>query len=98
MDMYTASLYNPLFAIDDQRWDETFSEQIVDLERLPRPVWATEIAGEVTPEAAEETGLAPRTPVIAGTVDAVAEAISVGAVQPGDLMCMYGSSTFLILA
>jgi xylulokinase len=98
MDLYTASLYNPLFAIDDLRWDATFSEPIVDLERLPRPDWATEIAGEVTRGAAEETGLAPGTPVIVGTVDAVAEAISVGAVQPGDLMCMYGSSTFLILA
>lgn len=98
IDMYTASLYNPLFAIDTQRWDETFAEQIVDLERLPRPAWATEVAGVVTREAAEETGLAVGTPVIAGTVDAVAEAISVGAVQLGDLMCMYGSSTFLILA
>jgi xylulokinase len=98
IDMYTASLCNPLFSIDEQRWDETFSEQIVDTGHLPRPAWATEIAGEVTREAAEETGLEPGTPVIVGTVDAVAEAISVGAVQPGDLMCMYGSTTFLILA
>ncbi len=32
-----------------------------------------------------------------GTVDALAEAISVGVTEPGDLMLMYGSTTFLIL-
>ncbi len=33
-----------------------------------------------------------------GTVDAVAEAVSVGALRPGDLMCMYGTTAFFILA
>jgi xylulokinase len=31
-------------------------------------------------------------------VDAVAEAVSVGAIHPGDLMCMYGTTAFFILA
>jgi xylulokinase len=36
-------------------------------------------------------------PVAIGTVDALAEALSVGVVAPGDLMIMYGSTTFFVL-
>ena len=36
------------------------------------------------------------TPVIAGTVDAYAEAFSVGVRKPGDQMLMYGSTMFLV--
>ena len=43
------------------------------------------------------TGLAAGTPVITGTADAAAEAISAGLANPGDLMVMYGSSIFFIL-
>ena len=50
----------------------------------------TEIAGAVTPQAAEETGLALGTPVIVGTIDAAAEAISVGVSIAGELMLTYG--------
>jgi xylulokinase len=44
-----------------------------------------------------ETGLACGTPVIAGTTDAGAEAVSVGVVEPGDMMIMYGSTIFMIM-
>lgn len=98
MDSYTASSYNPLFDIHSGRWSEQFAEEIVDVAHLPPVRWASELAGEVTPEAAQETGLAPGTPVTVGTVDAVAEAVSVGAIHPGDLMCMYGTTAFFILA
>ena len=98
MDMYTASLYNPLFDISEGTWTTRFSEDIVSLDRLPKPAWASEIAGEVSHQAARETNLAAGTPVTVGTVDAVAEAVSVGAIHPGDLMCMYGTTTFFILA
>jgi xylulokinase len=98
MDAYTASQYNPLFDIHAGGWIDRFAEEITDLERLPRVAWSSEVAGEVTREAAAETGLAPGTPVTVGTVDAVAEAVSVGAIHPGDLMVMYGTTAFFILA
>ncbi len=60
-------------------------------------MWSDEIAGHVTPEAAAATGLAPGTPVTAGTIDAAAEALSVGVDAPGDMMMMYGSTIFIIL-
>src|SRR6476659_578757 len=77
-------------------WSPRFAEPIIDLDRLPRLLWSDEIAGEVTRESAELTSLKPGTPVTAGTIDAAAEAISVGVVNPGDLMIMYGTTMFFI--
>ena len=36
------------------------------------------------------------TPVTCGTIDAAAEAVSVGVQAPGDMMMMYGSTIFII--
>ncbi len=96
MDYHTASYYNPLFDLRNLTWDPRFAEPIVDLARLPRLLWSDQIAGEVTAQAAAETGLKAGTPVTAGTVDAAAEAVSVGVVDPGDMMVMYGTTMFFI--
>lgn len=56
--------------------------------------WSTDVVGTVTPEAAAQTGLAAGTPVITGTGDSTAEAISVGLVEPGTAFFQYGSSMF----
>ena len=95
MDKHTASHYMPLIDIRTLTWSERF--ELAPLEFLPHLAWSDEKAGEITPEAAEQTGLKAGTPVAVGAVDALSEAISVGAVQPGDLMVMYGSTTFFIL-
>lgn len=96
MDYHTASYYNPLFDLRNLRWDPRFAEPIVDLARLPRLLWSDEVAGTVTAAAAKETGLRAGTPVTAGTIDAAAEAVSVGVVNPGDMMVMYGTTMFFI--
>jgi xylulokinase len=96
MDYHTASYYNPLFDLRNLRWDPRFAGPIVELERLPRLMWSDQVAGEVTAEAARETGLRAGTPVAAGTIDAAAEAVSVGVVAPGDMMVMYGTTMFFI--
>src|SRR5260221_3781289 len=64
---------------------------------MPDLAWTTDIAGVVSKRAAAETGLAEGTPVIVGTCDAAAEAISVGVRDPGDMMLMYGSTMFMIM-
>jgi xylulokinase len=97
IDHYTAASYTPLFDVHGLRWDSELARGITDLEKLPRLAWSHEVVGTVTKKAAEATGLAPGTKVIAGTADALSESISVGAVHTGDLMLMYGSSTFFIL-
>lgn len=97
IDRHTASHFMPLMDIDTLEWSERYSEGIVDIQKLPRPAWSNEVAGEVSASAARETGLKPGTPVAVGAVDALSEAISVGAVKNGDLMVMYGSTAFFIL-
>ncbi len=58
---------------------------------------ANDIAGTVTVRAAAETGLLAGTPVITGTDDSGAEAISIGVVAPGKMMIQFGSSIYMIL-
>ncbi len=97
IDKHTGSHSIPLVDMASIEYDGRFSEPIIDLDKLPRLMWSTEIAGHVTAEAAKITGLVEGTPVTAGTVDAAAEAVSVGAVNTGDLMVMYGTTVFFTL-
>jgi xylulokinase len=96
MDHFTAAGFTPLYDPARQAWSEDFCEGIVDPGHLPTLLWSSEIAGTVTAEAAAATGLAVGTPVVCGTIDAAAEALSVGVVAPGDMMVMYGSTIFII--
>jgi xylulokinase len=97
IDRHTAAYFTPLFDVQTMDWDDRFAEPIVELDRLPRVGWSTEIAGTVTSRAAAETGLIAGTPVAIGTVDAAAESLSAGVRLPGDAMIMYGTTMFLLL-
>jgi xylulokinase len=97
IDHYSAANFSPLYLVDRQGWSTELAPDIVDIERLPKIMWTTAVAGHVTARAAHATGLAKGTPVIAGTIDAAAEALSVGVVRKGDMMVMYGSTVFTIM-
>ena len=58
---------------------------------LPKLMEPAQIAGHVTDAAAEATGLAVGTPVIAGFFDVVASAMGSGAVRPGEASIVVGS-------
>ena len=95
IDRYTAAAWVPMYDIRNEDWEDDLSlfcrrGQLADCR------WSYETAGRVHENAAAETGLAPGTPVVTGTADASAEALSVGVLSPGDLMVMYGSSVFMI--
>lgn len=102
---HEASHFMPLYDPGTRRWTEPFAGAVLGdpnqggkgLDVLPRLGWSDELAGHVTAQAAAQTGLLEGTPVAVGAVDALSEAISVGVVHPGDLMVMYGSTTFFIL-
>lgn len=96
LDFYDASAYAPLFDREALRWNADYPE-LCPVSRLPQLVWSTEVVGRLTSQAAELTGLAAGTPVVAGTADAAAEATSCGLSEDGDLMLMYGTSSFFIL-
>ena len=95
VDHYTASTFAPLYDIVRQDWCCDLAD-ICPAAMLPNLMWSGEIAGHVTEDAARETGLAAGTPVTCGTIDAAAEAVSVGVAGPGDMMMMYGSTIFII--
>jgi len=97
IDRHTASHYMPLFDINNFEWNNRFEEELIPISKLPQLAWSNQIAGTILKAPAEETGLKEGIPVAVGTVDALSEAISVGAIYPGDLMIMYGSTTFFIL-
>lgn len=96
VDHYGASCYTPCYDLATRAWAPDLFGSIAPAGWLPEIGWTTDIAGRVTHAAAAETGLAEGTPVIVGTIDAAAEATSVGVSSPGDLMIMYGTTAFFI--
>ncbi|MFI5728883.1 FGGY-family carbohydrate kinase [Kribbella sp. NPDC051587] len=96
LDHHTASQCDPFYDIQKQQWATDWVEAVLPGLALPRLVWPAEQVGIVHEAAATATGLAKGTPVVAGTVDAWAEAFSVGVRKPGDLMLMYGSTMFFV--
>jgi xylulokinase len=70
---------------------DLLSEIGIDPGMLPELARCDEIVGEVTPQAAEETGLAAGIPVAAGQVDCNAGYLGAGAVEEGDIQCNLGT-------
>ena len=81
----------------------TFDESLVALggiapDRLPALRASHEPVGEVTPEAAAETGLAAGTSVVAGCADHIASAYVAGATSDGDLVTKFGGAGDIMLS
>jgi xylulokinase len=96
LDHHSASQCDPMYDLDAADWAPDWAQTVAPGLELPRLLWPTEVAGTVTDEAAAATGLRAGTPVTAGTVDAWAEAASVGVRDVGDTMVMYGTTMFLV--
>lgn len=88
--------FNPLYDRDGTPNPE-LCRPICRPDQLAAIKEANEIAGTVSARAAAETGLKEGTPVITGTDDSGAEAISIGVVAPGKMMIQFGSSIYMIL-
>ena len=96
LDHHSASQCAPMHDAAAQDWLQDWAGLVAPWVELPPLLWPGEVAGTVTPAAARETGLPAGVPVIAGTIDAWSEALSVGAQNDGDLMLMYGTTMFLV--
>jgi xylulokinase len=96
LDHHSASQCDPMYDQGAFDWARDWAEVVAPGLELPELAWPTEVVGTVTAEAARDTGLPHGLPVTAGTVDAWAEATSVGVREPGDVMVMYGTTMFLV--
>jgi xylulokinase len=82
-----------LFDISQRRWSDEIIEKLeINPKWLPVVYEGTEITGRVSKKAAQETGLVPDTPIVGGGGDQAAQAVGVGAVQPGILAVTLGTS------
>jgi len=82
-----------LFDLEDRAWSpEVLDALRIDGRWLPPTFEGPEVTGEVTAAAAEATGLRAGTPVVAGGGDQSANAVGVGAVEPGVVALSLGTS------
>jgi xylulokinase len=96
LDHHSASQCDPLYEIQTNRWAEDWTKEIAPGLPLPRLVWPAEVVGRVTPAASQVTGLSAGIPVVAGSIDAWLEALSVDVREPGDVMLMYGTTLMVV--
>ena len=69
----------------------------VEPDRFPPIVAGEQVIGTVAARAADESGLAEGTPVVAGSVDGSAAALEAGAIASGEAAEMTGTSTVLLM-
>lgn len=82
-----------LFAIAQRTWSaEMLAALSIDPALMPATFEGPEVTGAVNEEAARATGLRPGTPVVAGGGDQAANAVGVGAVEPGIVALSLGTS------
>lgn len=88
IDAAGALLFDPV----TETWVDAFCADLgLSPDALPQAVDPLATVSEVSRAAAEETGLAAGTPVIAGTTDTVAEVFGSGLLQPGQGMVKLAS-------
>jgi xylulokinase len=87
------ALESGLFDLHREDWDDDLLRlSTVSRDWLCEVHWPSDIVGEVSAEAAKHTGVAPGTPVVAGSADHIASAFSAGIKSPGDLLVKLGGA------
>ena len=88
-----------LFDLAARDWSaEVLDALDLDPALLPRTVEGTARTGSITPAAAEITGLRAGTPVVGGGGDQAANAVGVGAIDPGVVALSLGTSGVVFAA
>jgi xylulokinase len=93
VDHASASIGGLPYNINTLDWDDDACREVkISREQLPRLLFGHEIAGRISSQAAAETGLPEGLPVAVGTIDHMAEMISLGAVKKGGAVLGYGTT------
>jgi xylulokinase len=80
------------------RWSEGLIDMCgLDGDKFPEALRSIDVAGEVTSQAAAETGLEPGTPVVCGGGDGPCAAVGTGCVDEGEANSCLGTSSWLSL-
>ncbi len=88
-----------LFDLKKRTWsDEVLQALDIPAAWLPPTFEGPEVASRVSTEAAAATGLAAGTPVVGGGGDQAAQAVGVGAVEPGIIALTLGTSGVVFAA
>jgi ribulokinase len=87
-----AMFYGVAYNIFTNKFDESLFKEInIDIDKMPETFSCEEIVGEVTKEAAVETGLVSGIPVAAGQTDCNAGWVGAGAIEVGDIQMNLGT-------
>jgi xylulokinase len=82
-----------LFDLKNRDWSSQVLQALdIPAGWLPKTFEGPEITGAITAQAAQATGLKTGTPIVAGGGDQAAQAVGVGAVQPGIVALTLGTS------
>src|SRR5215831_8254588 len=82
-----------LFDVVHRRWSDEMVERIgLNRTILPNAFESHQVTGRITPLAAQATGLAAGTPVVAGAGDQAASGVGNGVVEEGKVSCTLGTS------
>jgi xylulokinase len=96
---YSDASLTQLFDPNNRCWATDVAEKLGLSPDLLPPVYSSAtVVGEVTPAAAQATGLAPGTPVVIGGGDGACATVGAGAVHPGDIYNYIGASSWIGLA
>jgi xylulokinase len=94
VDHSSAANIGGVYDMENRSWSETALDMLgIPASMMPkRLVGSGEIVGGILPEVAEELGLEPGTPFIAGGVDAAIATYAAGVCRSGDHVAMIGTS------
>lgn len=82
-----------MFDVVNRRWSSEIMDALgLDRAILPGVYESSAVTGVISGQAAEQTGLAAGTPVVAGAGDQAASAVGNGIVEPGVVSCTLGTS------
>ncbi len=96
LDHHSASQCDPLYDMTAAAWAADWVAEVAPGLDFPRLAWSDEVVGRVHARGSAASGIPQGTPVVGGTIDAWAEALSAGVRDPGDTMLMYGTTMFMV--
>lgn len=98
IDYDTAGIFGGIFDHRAKTWVAEVCRRLdLPLAIFPPPQPATALVGEITTQAALQTGLPRGIPVIAGSGDTFPTMIGCGVVDPGDAMVSFGTTGLMTL-